>query len=181
MKDASSNALLELQGKFEEHANMQLQKESIESELKEERNKAICVANERLKSEREATSKLEELRLHHVRQGNWETNILVAMHCLEIQKFEGKLAVTNDKNDRLAKSNHEWGATFMEQVRLTAEMRAAKDEAEDCAKNCLTSLEALTKEHDDARKLASDRHKELKAMKATMTAEVQAFPCTRQP
>ena len=172
MKNTTSDALLELQGKFEEHANMQLQKESIESELKEERAKAICVADERLKSEREATSKLEEVQLDHVRQAKWEMDILVAEHRLKIQKLEDQLAATNDKNEKLAKSNHEWGATFMEQVRLTAEMRFAKDEAEHCAKKRLSSVEALTKERLDAQKLASDRLKESKTMKATMNAEV---------
>lgn len=179
MKDATSDALLELQGKFEEHANMQLQKESIESELKEERAQAIRVANERLKSERKATSKLEELRLDHVRQAKWDTNILVAEHRLEFQKLEDQLAIANDKKGRLAKSNHEWGATFMEQMRLTAGMRIAKDEAEHRAKECLNGLEAVNKERLDAQKLAADRLKELSDLKATITAEVQAFPCYR--
>ena len=176
MKYETSNSLLELQGKFEEHANMQLQKESIESELKEERAKAIAVANERIKSEREATIKLEELRLDHMRQAKWETNLMIAERRLEIQGLEDQLATAKDKNDRLAKSNNEWGSTLMEQVRLTAELRTAKNEAEDCAKKRLSSLEALTKEHDDAQTLASDRLKELNALKAMMTAEVQAFP-----
>ena len=179
MKNVTSDALLKLQGKFEEHANMQLQKESIESELKEERAKAICVANERLKSEREATSKLEEVQLDQVRRAKWEMNILVAEHRLEIQKLQDQLAMTNDKNTKLAKSNHEWGAAVIDQVRLTAEMRSAKDEAEHCAKKRLSSVEALTKERLDAQKLASDRLKELKTMKATVTAEVQALLCNR--
>ena len=141
LKDATSRSSEELQHKFQEHANMQLQKDDLESQLKGEREKATSMANERLELERSATTKLESCRVEQVQKAKWETNILVAEHRLAMQKLEEELAAANSKKDRLAESNHDLGVTFMEQVRLTAEMRTARDVAEKCEMERLTELQ----------------------------------------
>lgn len=179
LKDATSASSNELQHKFQEHASMQLHKEDLESQLREERAKATLFASERLELERSATMKLESLKVDQSLKAKWETQLLVAEHRLSTQKLEGELAAANSKTDKLTRSNHDWGITFMEQVRLTAEMRTAKELAEKCAKERLSSVEALAKEQNDAHQLASNRLTELQEAKAAWNMEVDSVLSNR--
>ena len=155
LKESTEESSQRLQDRLDDRANLQLHKDDLEAKLKEEREKARVVADQRLEMERKANTRFEAARAEILYKAEFEQNLLSAGHRLALGELEGKLAKANEEaqkmTSRLEQQNLEhdnWSISIIEQMKQVEEMRASKAAAEKSAEESSNRVAILDKERD---------------------------------
>lgn len=158
LETATEHSSSELQHKFDDHANIQLQKEGLESELREERGKLYDATKERLAMEQKAHVKFEGMRTELMHAAKFDKNQLSAEHRLASAELEEQLRRANERINKMSiQSNKQseeqenWSIAIVEQMKVVAESRHTKEIAEKSLIEHSKTIEALIKERDELR------------------------------